>query len=108
MLRVVLSCALFMQPLVAQAQEFMVLGAGNQSCGTWVKNPATRQVGLSWVLGFLTAMNASEAIATGKRINVTEGTDTNGVELWITNFCTANPLAPLSDATGSLFLTLKK
>ncbi|RWB27531.1 MAG: hypothetical protein EOQ43_26905 [Mesorhizobium sp.] len=108
MFRVLITCAAMALPSLAQAQEYTVLGAGNQSCGSWVKKTTTRNFSLSWVLGFITAMNATEAIVTGKDPNVTEGTDANGVELWITNYCSANPLKTVSDATMRLYVALEK
>lgn len=57
-----------------------------------------------WVAGYLTAVN--ERIAT--RSNVAAGTKPEAWDLWIKNYCAANPLDSLSSATSALTDELSK
>ncbi|MER8882580.1 hypothetical protein [Mesorhizobium sp. M0816] len=86
--------------------DYAVIGAGAQSCGSWVKHQLMRETGLSWVQGFVTAMNMHEAVQGGSG-NLSKGTDADSMELWVTNYCSANPLKDISDAAFQLYATLK-
>ena len=83
----------------------MVLGAGTASCGEWTK--ARRQQNsayfFSWVLGYLSATNASVQEFTS---DITATTDPEGLKAWIDNYCTQRPLDPLAKATGALVIEL--
>lgn len=99
--------AITMQATVSNAgPEYAVIGVGATSCGSWVSNLPLRRHSMSWVLGFLTAMNMHEA-SLGRPGELSKGTDADGLELWITNYCSANPLADVSEAAFRLYVTLK-
>jgi hypothetical protein len=53
--------ALFASQVCALADTVMILGHGNESCGTWLQNRGSQSYAeaaqLSWVLGFVTAFN---------------------------------------------------
>lgn len=84
------------------------LGYGTQSCGTWTQH---RRLGVSssptlvnqaWVLGFLTAMNASTWELGVSDGDLTKGTDADGLFAWIDNYCATHPLENIRDATLAL------
>ncbi|RVD31409.1 hypothetical protein [Mesorhizobium sp. M4B.F.Ca.ET.017.02.2.1] len=93
----------------AHAMNYAVNGIGAASCGTWVNaSHNIRQMGMSWVLGYLTAMNAHEAsLQHACCTNLVNTTDVDGVEVWVTNYCQANPLQDISDAAINLYIELK-
>jgi hypothetical protein len=83
----------------AFASQFNLIGVGTASCGTWTVDqrdpkswPALADE--SWVLGFLSGIGF-ESLAD----NPLNGTDANGVVGWIDNYCAANPLSQIFDAT---------
>jgi hypothetical protein len=75
---------------------------GTPSCGKWVEDRAQKGWGAinsqSWVLGFLSGV----AAATEKEI--IKGIDNPSIFLWIDNFCKANPLKDVADASHELVL----
>jgi hypothetical protein len=92
------------------AKAAMILGPGITSCGTWAQERRDRAQSNSlmneaWVLGYLSAYNTYGPKATG---HVSKGTDANGLLAWIDNYCSANPLKEIFDATEALILELEK
>lgn len=83
-------------------QEYVVYGrGGTTSCGTWLleKNTANGEHNLSWVLGFVSGFGA------GKNL---KKTDIAGLQLFIDQYCTKNPLEDLVVATEELGRTLRQ
>jgi len=95
---------LMLIPTVSHADEFRVRGAGTASCGYFIQKPNDRVANLQWVLGFVTGTNAIRVAALGERasVDVLNATDIDAIELWLTNYCTQNPLKNISDAAMAL------
>ncbi|RWN51934.1 hypothetical protein [Mesorhizobium sp.] len=90
------------------AGPYVTVGPGAQSCGRWVKaNESSRVHGMSWVLGFMTAMNLRNSLNEANG-NVTSGADTDSMELWLVNYCSGHPLDDLNEATLQLYFELSK
>lgn len=89
------------------APQFNVLGAGTASCGEWTKARKTRShledMFVSWVQGFLTALNA---VLASRHLpgtaDVSDGIDAEGLLAWIDNYCSQHPLDSIAKATLAL------
>ncbi|MCY1312234.1 hypothetical protein D9M70_626380 [compost metagenome] len=57
----------------------------------------------NWVLGFTSSVNIDRHIK-GDNRDVLNGADLPSVELWITNFCTKNPMRKVWEATLALIM----
>ena len=102
--------------LTTQAADrglYQSYGLGNKSCGRFVAakdgaqtseiDESDRFAMLSWVQGYLTRYNVSSP----DTYSITGNTDTDGIELWLYNYCKANPLLSISDGAEVLVLTLR-
>lgn len=93
----------------ATAQEPIVFGAGNSSCGAWSeahKGSTTIQTVTqeAWVGGFLTGFDVwSYKVIPG----IFGGIDSPGLFAWITNYCQSHPLGSLAEATAALVTELR-
>ncbi len=90
----------------AISKQYGVLGVGNRSCGAWTSdrkdNGWPTLVELSWVEGFITAMDNNNA-----KINTAmHATDSDGIASWIDNYCVAHPLDSLSAASEALAIEM--
>lgn len=98
--------AFMLLPTMAYSGNIKIRGAGIASCGTWVSEPEMRQsLLLQWVLGYITAMNYgrwNDIPVQDEEIDLLNGADANAIELWLTNYCTQNPLQPIWVAAGIL------
>ena len=90
------------------AGHFAVLSNGTKSCGTVVfeheKDDRGKLTNSIWVGGYLTAINAEVF----RGFDISKGTDSDARSLWIYNYCKANPLDSLFDATYALVKELKR
>jgi len=82
--------------------EFNSFGAGNTSCGNYVKTyseqiekPEYFVQYSQWVRGFVSAYNFFVA----SNHDITNGTDFEGIFLWLNNYCNKMPLETFSQAT---------
>lgn len=79
---------------------------GMPSCGDWVKNKGTDnwlfRTHQSWLIGYLSG------IASGTGADILNGVDNNSIELWVTNYCNANPLSELNHAGDELYFYIVK
>ena len=91
-----------------KAVNFTVFSMGTKSCGNVVTDFKENDVGKLtnsiWVAGYITAIN--ERVYKGS--NVAAGTNPAAWDLWINNYCSANPLETLSSATTALVVELSK
>jgi hypothetical protein len=105
----VIAAALLVVQNHAIGKTVMILGTGNESCGTWLQNRAAQSYAeaaqLSWVGGYVTAFNNYAEHQSG---NVSAGTDVDGVYSWIDAYCQANPLDNLFRASGALIRELER
>jgi hypothetical protein len=89
------------RPVVAMDRTgyYAVVGVGNKSCGSYVdarRHDDDLYYG-AWLGGYLTAKNYD---VDGLN-NLIEGTDLNGVELWIENYCKSRPTATFAGAVAA-------
>jgi hypothetical protein len=106
---IVLIAAILLTPNVARSQESgtLVLGAGLDSCGTFiaastdVKPGSYKQINApsgrymsdliryqQWFMGFVSALNSAHPDDISKQINV----DIAGLDLWMRNWCNQHPV----------------
>jgi hypothetical protein len=94
-------------PSLADASSsYNTLGIGTASCGTWVsarentQDPQVSYMAESWIEGFL---SAAAPVSLG-RIQPLDGMDSDGIFVWIDNFCQENPIKYLSDAVTAFIV----
>ena len=89
----------------ASASGSIIYGSGTASCGKWVqernKDSSAAVVYMSWVLGFVSAIDATEKWSL-------KATDSAAMSVFIDNYCQANPLKKISEATVSLVIELQE
>ena len=94
--------AVFVMMLVVKAHALTTMGA--IPCGKWVKNDSLAGIAAAaqseWLTGYLSGL----AVGTAKNILINE--DHDSLQLWVTNYCKANPLNDTSNAGNELFLEL--
>jgi hypothetical protein len=96
--------AIFSLPSLAadKSGKFTVLSMGTKSCGEVVsdfkEDGRGKLINEVWVAGYLSDIN--ERVAT--RSNIAVGTDPAAWNLWINNYCSANPLESLSPTISLL------
>lgn len=88
--------------------RYAVLSFGTKSCGEVVidfkENGRGKITNSIWVAGYITAIN--ERVA--NRSNIAAGTEPEAWNLWINNYCSANPLESLASSTNALIGELTK
>lgn len=94
---------LMLAPMTTQAVPVKVFG-NNISCGKWAKGPF-RDIG--FMLGVLTGLALAEGKKTVGGINVLADVDADSAEVWVTNYCKANPLDTVMIAANELFDELR-
>jgi hypothetical protein len=91
----------------ASASAQMVLGPGVVSCGTWTsernEDRPTSRLTEAWVLGFVSAFTVYGPQPSD---DISKGTDANSLMAWIDDYCRANPLKDVSEATVALIREL--
>ncbi len=78
-----------------------IYGHGTHSCGQWTTDRANAERGqwhnanVTWMLGFITAVSMinDRPLATS---------DSEAMTRWMDNYCAANPLVRLADASKAL------
>jgi hypothetical protein len=89
------------------ADQYTILGAGGRPCGSWllVRSQALPDSAVlqSWVLGYITSVNANLLTSTG---DVTAGASPEALFSWIDNYCEAHPLESLARVTSALLDSL--
>jgi len=97
---------------VTEASEIQILGAGLQSCGAWTAHKRAYRPGGpvnldsqsaledgSWVVGFLSGIG----MVHDKGADPLKGTDAQGVWAWVDNYCLANPIKKIMDASVAFY-----
>ena len=110
------AASLVLWPLFAQGSEeatYTILGVGSTSCGQWTKERHEQQgklrglqvlVKVSWIQGFVTAIQG-HTVSTGGP-DITKNADTDALLAWIDGFCEQNSLANLATASLNLVAEL--
>lgn len=82
------------------AASYMLIGQGNQSCGTWTAARRERNAlgHEQWVVGFLSGVGYMGLTGGGLPYNPLRGVDADAVWAWIDNYCSARPLDRIKDA----------
>lgn len=88
---------------VTQAKTVTVMGAGVQTCGTWLEHAAKdyrdyRVTDTQWVIGYVAGVNDE----TPNFGDLLYGIDNNGLTGWLDQYCSAHPLDTLHDAARAL------
>jgi hypothetical protein len=97
-MRFLLSIALILA-LMTSAEAFKIIGAGVDSCGTWMadrhhpRSPDALQ-DEQWVLGFLSGVGYEG----GEGVDPLNDMEANGVWAWIDNYCQAYPIETITTA----------
>lgn len=91
----------------AADDRYVILGAGGRPCGSWLelRSRALPESAVlqSWVLGYVTSVNANVLTGTG---DVSRGDRPEALFTWIDNYCAAHPLDSLARAAGALLDSL--
>ncbi len=108
---VVLLASMTLASLASAKEEpnFVVLGPGVQSCGKWT---ADRQAGpnefhewynaVFWLQGYITALSSERGVS------LFEHVDNKAISAWLDNYCNANPLDTILDASRNLARELER
>lgn len=92
----------------ASAQQIIVRGFGQNSCGAWTQ---ARQEGgasagayMNWIGGYLTGFNAAAArLEHLNKYDVASAVaDDNSLMIWVDNYCQTHPLEKLGRVAGIL------
>ena len=106
----------------ADEKKIMIYGTGTKSCGSYLPEYQTylryKQTNnilitddsvfltyLSWIQGFLTAVNELNNMHID---DIQKGTDYDGIMSWIDNYCQKHPLENIQTATTLLMYELVK
>ena len=104
----ILLLALELWARISIAGEYTILGAGSRPCGSWLqaRSQVTPESSVmqSWLLGYITSINAHELTITK---DIAEGTNADGMFLWVDNYCTEHPLDSVARAAASLIGVLR-
>jgi hypothetical protein len=85
-----------------------VTGLGVFDCGQWIKQQHFRGVHKSWLLGYLSGLNARglQGARTRKTIDLLAGVSPEQIELLVDKYCMENPLSSLIAAAHNVADTL--
>jgi hypothetical protein len=80
--------------------SYAIIGSGTASCGKYVEARKSDSDGnyRAWLAGYISALN----LMTKDTYNVMGETDTDGMMLWIENYCTGNPLKRFESAAQAV------
>jgi hypothetical protein len=102
-------CGLAFASETTLAGDFIVWGAGNDSCGTFVQERARNSVRFSteinWVAGSVTRGNGEFSATMARKgieADILKDLDHGALETWLANYCQKNPLKNLSAAAAAL------
>jgi hypothetical protein len=90
---------LFVLSARISAQGLGVLGQGNVSCSSWLENHTSNDARAAWILGYITAFNQ---YGSSKPSDLTQGTTTEEMMVFIHNYCRNHPTDNLYEASAAL------
>jgi len=111
----VLALALAGYSGISFSAETYIGGAGASVCGSWSESRRsplttekimTEQMTVSWVMGFISAMNNEHAAGYPNFTSNFRRIGADGVTGWLDNYCKANPIDSISDAAFNLTLQI--
>ncbi|HUE11920.1 MAG TPA: hypothetical protein VMQ54_13305 [Steroidobacteraceae bacterium] len=106
---ILVAVTLLSSQVCAVGSPVLIIGTGNESCGTWLQNRGSQSYAeasqLSWLAGYVTAFNNYAEHQSG---NISDGTDADGLFSWVDAYCQANPLDNLFRASGALIRELER
>lgn len=90
--------------------EAMTYGLGTTTCGLFVTATEEAQAGQPYrAQAYMTWFSGYATMASGQsNVNYFKGTDTKSVQLWLENYCRANPLSTFNDAAVNAMVELHK
>lgn len=90
--------------------EAMTYGLGTTTCGLYVTAAEEARAGQPYgVLMYMSWFSGYATMASGQsNIDYFKGTDTKSVQLWLENYCRANPLSTFNAAAVSAMVELHK
>ena len=80
------------------AEGQAVLGQGNVSCSSWLENHTSDDARTACILGYITGFNQYGSKPEG---DVSEGTTTEKIMVWIDNYCRNHPADNLYRASAA-------
>lgn len=101
-----LCVSLTLMSWAAQGRAQHMIGGGVDSCGTWTfeRQPPLRALqDQQWVLGYLSAAGQISSAA-GGGADPLKDMDAQGVWAWVDNYCKANPIKRVWEASMAFIL----
>lgn len=96
-------CAFAFSQAVLASDARTVLRPGDNSCGSWVEaRQKDRKLVQYWYIGFISGINMES-----KKDHLAK-IDAASAYLWMDKYCRENPLKDIVEASGALFIELKK
>ena len=93
--------------IASSGASFAQTQFGDFDCGQWIANPSAYRK--TWLVGHLSGINALHIVLEQKpKDPLDKLSSAEQADLWITNYCKANPLEKVSFASFMLFQELKK
>ena len=90
--------------LIQPATSQIATNFGVSDCGQWVANSKSNQTIRSWLLGFLSGVNAG--LGSSRNDPLGKINSAEQIFLWMDNFCQKNPLKTVQDGGNALYLEL--
>ena len=81
------------------AEGLAVLGQGNVSCSIWLEDHTSNNARTAWILGYITAFNQ---YGSSKPSDVSRGTTSEEMMVWIDKYCRDHPTDNLYRASAAL------
>ena len=105
-IRIALLLLLAFPALSAAQEKYEISGAGTVSCGKFLENQKStilNNMQISWAQGFLSGMNLA---GSGSAEEMVVLPDSESINLYLVNYCNANPLESAAIGTVRLFKEL--
>jgi hypothetical protein len=96
---IVAGSVLFVLTARTAAEGQAVLGQGNVSCSSWLENHTRDDARAAWILGYITGFNQ---YGSKPESDVSEGTTTEKMMVWIDDYCKNHPADNLYRASAAL------
>lgn len=82
---------------LSSAYATTIIGIGSGDCGSWIaneNNPIADSSQVNWVLGFLSALNATRSYG----VDILADQSNSGINVAVHNYCVAHPTGWVEDA----------